>query len=110
MWFIWHPKLPSEPDKFWENMFWWNTWDVTKRSMVPPLYPFEPKKKWNSDIHYYTTLERLSNKTIISNLMTLSKSQVLNELAWLACDAEIHYADVEYMKVYPKQNRSLMFI
>ena len=52
----------------------------------------------------------MSNKTIISNLMTLSKLQVINELAWLARDAEIHYADVEYMKVYRKQNRSLMFI
>jgi len=109
--FIRHPELASELDKIRENTFWWNHWDVTKRSIRVPLHLFEPKTQRNSDIHYYTGWQGMSNTTIISKLMTLSMGQVINELAWLAHDAEIHYADVEYMnELIPMYNCAYMVI
>jgi len=108
-----HPCWASELKSFEQQMFWWNTWDVTKRRNIPPLHAFEPKKKWNSDILHCGKLKDMSNKTILSNLRLtqLTKHQLINELAWLAHYAEIHYADGESMReLIPIYNCTYMVI
>ena len=64
--YIPHPCCASELKCLKQNMFWWNTWDVTKRRIIPPLHLFEPKKQWNSDIHYCGELKEMSNNSFSS--------------------------------------------